>query len=361
MNCFGGIFQGSRVLITGHTGFKGSWLALWLQEMGAHVTGLSLPPETTPNHWDMLALEMPDLRIDIRNDQAVLQAFTDTQPELVFHLAAQPLVRRSYNHPLETWSTNTLGTAHVLDAARKTPSVRAIVIVTTDKVYENREWPWRYREIDQLGGHDPYSASKAAAELVAASFRKAYFEGADSPLLATARAGNVIGGGDWSADRLIPDLVRAVEAGHALEIRSPASVRPWQHVLDCLNGYLTLGAKLLSGQRQFADAWNFGPEASAHKTVNEILITLKEHWPELKWAITTAPQSKEMERLELDDAKSRLKLGWQPTWSLETALALTASWYRAPKSEQAYCSRQQLADYCASARAQGRAWAMTMQ
>lgn len=205
---FGNYYKGRRVLLTGHTGFKGSWLALWLQQLGAHVTGVSLNPATSPSHWDLLGLDMVDSRIDIRDASAVAAVVRAAAPEIVFHLAAQPLVRRSYRDPLETWSTNVMGTANVLEACRHQPSVRAIVVVTTDKCYENQEWDWGYRENDRLGGHDPYSASKAGAELVVASYRNAFFNQSNSPLLASARAGNVIGGGDWSEDRLIPDLVQ---------------------------------------------------------------------------------------------------------------------------------------------------------
>lgn len=274
MKQFSDIFRNKRVLLTGHTGFKGSWLAIWLTGLGAQVIGVSLSPETEPNHWDLLGLDLDDRRVDIRDADAILNIFTETKPELVFHLAAQPLVRRSYRDPLETWSTNVMGTANVLDACRLTESVRAIVVVTTDKCYENQEWPWGYRENDRLGGHDPYSASKAGAELVAASYRHAFFSNEDGPLLATARAGNVIGGGDWSEDRLIPDLVRATVNNQSLEIRSPNATRPWQHVLESLSGYLLLGQKLLEGQKDFAAPWNFGPEPEGNRSVAEVLEKL---------------------------------------------------------------------------------------
>jgi len=219
MRLFGDLYRGRRVLLTGHSGFKGSWLALWLTEMGADINGLALPPDTEPSHWNLLGLNITEYRNDIRDSAAVARVMANVRPEIIFHLAAQPLVRRSYREPLETWSTNVMGTANVLEAARETPGVRAIVVVTTDKCYQNQEWPWGYRETDSLGGHDPYSASKAAAELVVASYRQAFFHADDTPLLATARAGNVIGGGDWSEDRLLPDLVRAVAANTPLEIR----------------------------------------------------------------------------------------------------------------------------------------------
>jgi CDP-glucose 4,6-dehydratase len=349
MKLFADIYRGKRVLITGHTGFKGSWLALWLNEMGAEVAGIALPPGTRPNHWDLLALAANEHRLDIRDPEAVKKAFFATKPDIVFHLAAQPLVRRSYRDPLDTWSTNVMGTANVLEACRQTLSVRAIVAITTDKCYENREWPWGYRESDRLGGHDPYSASKAGSELVAASYRSAFFNAEPAPLLATGRAGNVIGGGDWSEDRLIPDLVRAVAHGESLEIRSPNATRPWQHVLESLSGYLLLGQRLLRGDKTCADAWNFGPEPAGNRTVSEVLSTLNEHWSSLRWHVTEKPQFHEANLLYLESAKARSKLHWQPAWNFNTALEKTAAWYRAWLDEGEIISREQLGEYITSA------------
>ena len=280
---FANQYQNRRVLVTGHTGFKGSWLTLWLQSLGAHISGIALPPETDPSHWDLLSLDINSMMMDIRDVDSVQQAVTNAQPEIVFHLAAQPLVRRSYRAPLETWSTNVMGTANILDACRQQPSVKAIVAITTDKCYENQEWVWGYRETDRLGGHDPYSASKAGAELVAASYRSSFFRAPDSPLLATARAGNVIGGGDWTEDRLIPDLARAAYAVKPLEIRSPKSTRPWQHVLECLSGYLSLGQKLLECDSAFAGGWNFGPDCGGNRQVQQVLEQLQQSWHGLEW------------------------------------------------------------------------------
>lgn len=356
LRMFGGAYAQRRVLLTGHTGFKGSWLALWLQALGAQVTGLALPPETEPAHWSLLGLDLDDLRSDVRDAASLANIINAAKPDIVFHLAAQPLVRRSYADPLETWSTNVMGTANVLNACRHQPSVRAIVVVTSDKCYENREWEWGYREIDRLGGHDPYSASKAGAELVIASYRRAFFDQSDAPLLASARAGNVIGGGDWSQDRLIPDLVRAVSGQTELEIRSPNATRPWQHVLESLSGYLCLGQKLLEGKKEFAQAWNFGPEAEGNRSVAELLTRLKALWPALNWRITDQAQAHEAKLLHLDSTKARAQLDWRPVWSLDQSLGATASWYRSFLETGDLLSRQQLQVYMSAAGQAGMAW-----
>ena len=356
-NIFGGRYAGRRVLITGHTGFKGSWLALWLRELGAELTGIALAPESTPNHWDLLGITLDDYRIDINNAAAIREAIHLARPDMVFHLAAQPLVRRSYRHPLETWSTNVMGTAHILDALRDIDTVKAIVVVTTDKCYENREWDWGYRESDRLGGYDPYSASKAAVELVAASFRRSFLVNPGAPALATARAGNVIGGGDWSEDRLIPDLVRAANDGRPLEIRSPYATRPWQHVLESLSGYLALGSRLLADGHSRAQAWNFGPEADGNRTVASVLDGLQVYWPEMNWEISTGTQPHEANLLYLDSSKAKTHLGWRPVWSFEQTLASTAQWYRHFSETGKALSASQLATYIRSASECGVGWA----
>jgi CDP-glucose 4,6-dehydratase len=353
---FGDVYRGRRVLLTGHTGFKGSWLALWLTELGAHVTGCSLPPPTLPNHWDLLDLGMPKQPFDVRDAGAILQLIELVAPEIVFHLAAQSLVRRSYRDPLETWSTNVMGTGNVLDACRDTPSVRAAVVVTSDKCYENRGLDRGYRETDVLGGYDPYSASKAATELMVASYRNASFAREHAPLLATARAGNVIGGGDWSEDRLIPDLVRAVSKADTLEIRNPTATRPWQHVLESLSGYLSLGQRLLEGNRECEGAWNFGPGADDNRTVTDVLTRMRVFWPELAWKVTERPQPHEAQLLYLDSGKARDELGWHPIWSLDTALRTTADWYRLYLETGRAESRSQLMRYVADAHANGVTW-----
>jgi CDP-glucose 4,6-dehydratase len=360
MKQFDDIYRGKRVLITGNTGFKGSWLSLWLKELGAEVVGVSLDPKTEINHWDLLKLEnsVKDYRLDIRDSNELASIFEKIQPEIVFHLAAQPLVRSSYSEPLETWSINVMGTASVLEACRSTPSVRVILVVTTDKCYENKEWAWGYRENDRLGGHDPYSASKAASELVAASYRSAFFHADRAPLLATARAGNVIGGGDWSEDRLIPDLIRSIEQGKPLEIRSPRATRPWQHVLESLSGYLVLGQKLLTGNDTFADAWNFGPEPEGNQSVEKVLVKLKEQWPNLAWYSSNQEQLHEAKLLYLDSSKARSLLQWQPVWDIHTTLIKTADWYRTWLDSKKIISQQQLLDYVIDAKNARVAWAV---
>lgn len=357
MKIFGDTYRERHVLVTGHTGFKGSWLSAWLSALGAKVTGLALPPTTEPAHWNLLKVDTDDRRVDVRIADQVAEVVNSTAPEIVFHLAAQSLVRRSYRAPLETWSTNVMGTANVLEACRQQRSVLAIVVITTDKCYENRGWEWSYREIDRLGGHDAYSASKAAVEMVASSYRDAFFNGPGMPLLATARAGNVIGGGDWSEDRLIPDLIRAVTARARLEIRSPNATRPWQHVLEPLSGYLFLGQKLLDGQGEFAQAWNFGPATDSNQSVREVLSRLRAVWPALDWYVTPQPQPHEAHLLHLDSAKAASRLKWHPVWSLDECLEATAEWYRAFLETGAVITQQQLHRYVAEAEAAGLPWA----
>ncbi len=358
MTAFGDVYKGCRVLLTGHTGFKGSWLALWLKQLGAEVACLSLPPNTDPSHWGLLGLTVEEHLVDIRDYEAVRKVVQQVRPEIVFHLAAQPLVRRSYADPLTTWATNVQGTAHVLEACRHESSLRAIVAVTTDKCYENQEWLWGYRENDRLGGHDPYSASKAGAELVAASYRQSYFGKEGSPLLATARAGNVIGGGDWSEDRLIPDMVRASARGESVEIRSPNATRPWQHVLESLSGYLLLGQRLLQKQQGFAEAWNFGPDETGNQTVSTVLSRLNESWNGLRWQVTDMPQPHEAGLLQLDSTKARTLLEWLPVWGLDEGLRRTAEWYRLYLEKGEVCTHRQLSDYVEAAAAKRLAWAV---
>lgn len=328
-------FAGRRVLVTGHTGFKGGWLCLWLKRLGAEVTGIALPPPPGPSLFDALGLaDLIDHRIgDIRSQESFDRAVEGVDADLVIHMAAQALVRPSYQSPVDTYLTNVVGTAVVLDAARRMPSLKAAVVITSDKCYENNEWPWPYRETDAMGGADPYSASKGCTELVASSYRRSYFAAPGGALLATARAGNVIGGGDWAVDRLIPDIIRAIIAGVPVDIRNPASVRPWQHVLEPLSGYLTLAAKLLTPEGpRFADGWNFGPNPDAFCNVEAVARGLCAAWgdgaPELRLGkVPAGPHEAVM--LTLDSSKAHQQLGWRPRLTSEQAISFTADWYRA--------------------------------
>ncbi|MBB5753948.1 CDP-glucose 4,6-dehydratase [Prosthecomicrobium pneumaticum] len=322
-----------RVLVTGHTGFKGAWLILWLERLGARVTGFALPPATQPSLFDLVARggTAESLTGDVRDLAAVEAAFGRAEPELVFHLAAQSLVRPSYADPLGTYATNVMGTAHVLDAARRRGGVRAVIVVTSDKCYENREQIRAYREGDAMGGHDPYSSSKGCAELVVAAYRASYFADG-STAVASARAGNVIGGGDWSAERLVPDAIRAFTAGRALELRRPEAVRPWQHVLDPLAGYLRLAELLLGPRgRDFAQAWNFGPAAGGEAPVSVVADALAAHWGEgAAWRSAGDPAGPhEAGLLALDSAKARARLGWKSAFGLDEAVARTVDWFKA--------------------------------
>lgn len=323
---------GKRVFITGHTGFKGGWLALWLSRLGAQVRGYALDPATTPNFF--IAADIGSVAEDIRGnilDQSRLQtSMQDFAPEMVFHLAAQPLVRRSYLDPVGTYATNVLGTVHVLEAARKTSSVRAVLNITTDKCYENREWIWPYRETDSLGGYDPYSSSKACAEIVSAAYRSSFFSEHQRVALATARAGNVIGGGDWSEDRLIPDLIRGFQSSQPVLIRRPQAIRPWQHVLEPIHGYIMLAEQLLEGKVQFSSAFNFGPSDATTWTVAQIANYINSRWSNSPgWKQDSNQGVHEAGILRLDTSKAQAELGWMPKLAIESALDLTVSWYQA--------------------------------
>lgn len=324
-------WRGRRVFLTGHTGFKGGWLALWLQQMGAQVHGYALPASGGPSLWQTTRLgALVDSELaDIRDAERLRTALTRQQPELVMHLAAQPLVRESYRSPVDTWSTNVTGTLNLLEAVRQCDSVRAVLVVTTDKCYDNREWVWPYREQDALGGHDPYSSSKAAVELLCASWRASYLQ-AQGVALATARAGNVIGGGDWSPERLLPDILRQWQLQQPVTLRYPAATRPWQHVLEPLHGYLLLAQALLQQQQDAAAAWNFGPDAADVASVGSVVEQLAALWPQqVHWQVDAAPQPHEAGLLALDSAKARHLLAWKPCWSLPQALAQTVRWHQA--------------------------------
>ena len=321
---------GARILVTGHTGFTGSWVTLWLSAIGARVVGYALAPDTEPSHYTSLRIsdEVDSIIGDIRDYKTLKEAFVRTHPSCVLHLAAQPLVRRSYLEPLITFDTNVMGTANVLQAAREAGSVKAVVCVTTDKVYRNREWPWAYRENDELGGKDPYSASKAAAEMVVASYASSFARTDGSGMaIATARGGNIIGGGDWSEDRLIPDFVRALVSGKTLALRYPAATRPWQHVLALTQGYLMLLAGLLENPERHGRAWNFGPQDTRRYPVRAIVELLAKYWdrPAIEMGNATLPEA---HALAVDSSLARNVLGWNPAWDTERSIAETARWYR---------------------------------
>lgn len=360
---FGSAYSGKRVLVTGHTGFKGSWLCLWLEHLGAEVFGYALEPETTPSHYELAPLKIHSEIADIRDYKRMLHSFSTVRPDIVFHLAAQPYVRRSYTYPIETMNTNIMGTANVLEACRQTDSVRATVIITSDKCYENREWVWGYRENDPMGGFDPYSASKGCAELVAASWRNSFFHPdqfgkTHHTLVASARAGNVIGGGDWGEDRLIPDLVRAAEAQKTVVIRSPRATRPWQHVLEPLSGYLLLGQKLMEGRKDYAEAFNFGPADEGSITVGEVVRRFKSHWDGFEYELKPdSNQPHEAGLLKLDCSKARSRLNWLPLWDAAQALEKTAAWYKNYYLQNSVCSLQNLEEYIQLAREKGICWA----
>lgn len=330
----GEFWKDRQVLITGHTGFKGAWLALWMHKLGAKVHGLALEPPTHPSLYkvaEISELLTSDLRVDIRDIESVRQAITDIQPEIVFHLAAQPLVSYGYQQPIETYAVNVMGTAHVLEASRQTSSVKAIVAITTDKCYENLEWVYPYRETDRLGGADPYSNSKACAELVVSAYRKSFFQGEPDmsiPAVATARAGNVIGGGDWAENRLIPDCIRAFQSDTPLELRYPHAIRPWQHVLEPLFGYILLAESLVGqASSSFCEAWNFGPEFYDSVTVGTVASMAADLWGATVTVDKASPLHHEAGTLQLDSSKAHARLGWKPQWSLQQAMKETISWY----------------------------------
>lgn len=366
---FRGAFGNRTVWLSGHTGFKGAWLAHWLLELGARVHGFSLPPPTRPALFDQLGLaaRLHHEVADLRDAAAVRESIRNAQPDFVFHLAAQPLVRLSYQQPIETFATNVLGTAHVLEALRVLDKPCAAVFITSDKCYQNREWFHAYREEDALGGHDPYSASKAAAEIVIAAFRRSYFP--RHPVqIASARAGNVIGGGDWALDRIVPDCMRALSAGQPIAVRNPQATRPWQHVLEPLSGYLWLAARLAAGPAAdpaLCTAFNFGPGPDANRTVRELVAEILKHWPGA-WEDRSSPGAvHEAGRLQLAIDKAHALLAWQPVWSFSQTVAHTVGWYRTlltaqpdvPDASAAPGCSSQIHQYTSQARLQGLPWA----
>ena len=340
-------WAGKRVFLTGHTGFKGSWLSLWLQQMGAQVTGFALAPPTDPALFEVarVADGMTSIIGDIRDRETLARTLVEADPEIVIHMAAQPLVRASYDDPVGTYATNVMGTVHLLEAIRQAPGVRAACIVTTDKCYENREWAWGYREDEPMGGYDPYSNSKGCAELVTSAYRRSFFGGGSRTAIASGRAGNVIGGGDWALDRLIPDILRAIGEGEPVLIRNPLAIRPWQHVLEPLSGYLVLCQALWNDPQTAAEAWNFGPRDEDARPVQWIVERLCDLWSragggDAAWTHDQSVQPHEAHYLKLDISKARAQLGWQPRWTLAEALDNIVAWQRAWASGadmHAYC------------------------
>ena len=323
-------WAGKRVFVTGHTGFKGSWLSLWLQSMGAEVKGFALAPPSVPSLFEHASVAdgMTSEIGDIREFESIKRSMVDFNPQILIHMAAQPLVRLSYKEPIQTYATNVMGTVHVLEAARKCPELKAIVNVTTDKCYENREWVWGYRETERMGGHDPYSNSKGCSELVTSAYRDSFFNTNSTASLASARAGNVIGGGDWAEDRLIPDILRAFEESKPVVIRNPEATRPWQHVLEPLGGYLLLAQHLFDTGDEFAEGWNFGPHDQDVKSVESILDYMVMSWGAgASWKLESDLQPHEAQLLKLDISKAHSRLNWQPQWSLEFALDQIIDWH----------------------------------
>jgi len=332
-NLFGGIYKGRKVLVTGHTGFKGSWLIYWLHKLSAELFGLSLDSPTSPNHISLLNFPHVSYIQDINDKEKVFEILQKVNPDIIFHLAAQPLVRFSYEEPVITYLTNIMGTVNVLEAARSLSNLKAIIVITSDKCYENKEWIWGYRENDVLGGKDPYSASKACVELIVSSYRFSFFN-AESynnkhhVLLASVRAGNVIGGGDWAADRIIPDIIRSTVENKYTILRNPMATRPWQHVLEPLSGYLTLGWKLLEGKKEFANSWNFGPNYCNNVTVLNLVLESQKHWNKIKYRMDKNKQPHEAEFLMLDSSKAIKLLNWEPIWDFGMTVKYTIDWYK---------------------------------
>ncbi len=324
-------WKGKRVFLTGHSGFKGSWLSLWLQKMGSTVKGYSLPPPTTPSLFEVanVGTNMESEFADIRDLEQLRNSMVSFNPDVLIHMAAQPLVRLSYTNPVDTYATNVMGTVNVLEAAKFCTNLRAIVSVTTDKCYENKEWLWGYRENEPMGGHDPYSSSKACAELVTSAYRQSFFYKSDQASLASARAGNVIGGGDWAVDRLIPDILHAFEKGEAVKVRNPLATRPWQHVLEPLSGYLILAEHLYYYGKDFAEAWNFGPKDEDCRSVNWILDKMTATWGDgASWILDEESNPHEAGYLKLDCSKAAARLNWKPRWQLDHTLNLIVKWHQ---------------------------------
>lgn len=354
LNLFGGAYKNTRVLVTGDTGFKGAWLVKWLEMMGADICGYAQDYISLPNHHKLLNLKYHTVIADVNDFDFLLKTIDEFKPQIIFHLAAQALVRQSYKQPLTTFQTNIMGTANILEASRLSNCVKAVVNITSDKCYQNNEWVWGYKETDAMGGFDPYSASKGCSELITSSYRNAF--GSDEFLIASCRAGNVIGGGDWAEDRLIPDMIKALQSGKTTIIRSPQSTRPWQHVLEPLSGYLLVGQKLLASQKNFAEGWNFGPSSLSQISVAKISSMLKDLW---NFKIEFKPDCDaphEACLLKLDCAKANTFLHWYPIWDINKTLSATVQWYKTYMQENKILTAQQIADYVADARNLKMTW-----
>lgn len=354
IDIFDGFFKGKRVLVTGHTGFKGSWLSIWLNELGAEVVGVGLDPYSERDNFVLSGIGnkiMADIRADIRDGERMKEIFREYQPEIVFHLAAQPLVRLSYDIPVETYQTNVMGTINVMEAIRNTDSVKVGVMITTDKCYENKEQIWGYRENEPMGGYDPYSSSKGAAEIAIASWRRSFFNPEQyekhGKSIASVRAGNVIGGGDWALDRIIPDCIRALEAGKTIDIRSAKAIRPWQHVLEPLSGYMLLAKKMWENPTEYCEGWNFGPRAESISTVWEVASKVIENYGSGELCDLSNPNAlHEAKLLMLDISKAKFRLGWEPRMNIDQTVALTVDWYRNYRDTDAYClCKRQINEY----------------
>jgi CDP-glucose 4,6-dehydratase len=338
MNIDEKFWQNKRVFLTGHTGFKGGWLSAWLEKLGAQLTGFALNPTTQPCLYLELSKHLNQKSIigDINDFELLNCSVTECDPEIVFHMAAQPLVRYSYNHPIETFQTNIIGTANLLEACRNLKNLKAVVVITTDKVYENRNWEWGYRETDSLGGHDPYSSSKACTEIITSAMRRSFFHTSKSAVVCTVRAGNVIGGGDWALDRIVPDVVKSFQESKVVSLRNPLAVRPWQHVLEPLSGYLQVAQLMCQDKgHDLPTSWNFGPNDSNAVPVEKLVSLLAAHWPGVQWKTDKGNHPHEAGFLKLDSSRAKYYLGWQPIWEIDRTAQMTMDWYRRFYSKEA--------------------------
>jgi len=355
---FNQFYKGKKVLITGNTGFKGSWMGEWLTLLGAEVSGLSLLDGKNEEHFQQLNPTYQTFKADIRNLEETIKVVESCKPDIVFHLAAQALVIDSYASPIDTYSTNVMGTLHVLEACRRVSSVKAVVVVTSDKCYENREWVWGYRENDPFGGHDMYSSSKGCAEILTQSFRRSFCLDNAALQVASARAGNVIGGGDFSDNRIIPDLVKSVKEKRKLDLRNPKATRPWQHVLEPISGYLLLGQQLVSGHKSVDEGWNFGPSNESNCSVETLVKEAMLHWNAVKYQVTSDPKHHhEAHLLMLDCSKAHKYLHWSPVWGFKETVEQTMLWYKAWHDDQRIITREQIEQFCSDAANQGISWA----